>query len=387
MKRRPDLPDAGAISAMLADRIDALILALGLDGRAVGGGRWEGMAPWPSQDTGPKLSIRLRGTPGQWIHWTSALAGDALDLVAAVLGNGTKNRSEAMKWAIRWLDLLPAESESEADRLARIEANRRRAAEAKARQDRAAAEHRRQVKAMRKRAHALWLEAKPPAPGDGVWEYLAGRGIDLAVWRERCGRLPGAIRAIPSLMHEDEETGEETHWPCMATMLTFPDGSVAAVHLTWVDPSQPGKKAPVNPPRRIWPSPLDDESGVGSSAAIHRGKGGKSKADTPPDTDLVVVCEGMEDALTLALLFPEARVEAAGSLAMLARWAVPACAKEVRVAGDRDWKEAAQKALDRAVVAIAGAGKPTGKIWAPEPFKDWNEALMELGPKLIGGRC
>jgi Toprim domain len=105
------------------------------------------------------------------------------------------------------------------------------------------------------------------------------------------------------------------------------------------------------------------------------------KAD--PASELVVVCEGVEDALSLALLFPHARVEAAGSLSLFASWQVPASAHSVRIAGDRDWdKPQAVKALEGACLAIAnqaGAGVAVGLFYPPAGFKDWNEALCAQG--------
>jgi hypothetical protein len=371
----PKGPDPAALSAMLANRIADVIAALGVDGRA-SHGRFTAIAPWPSDDKEAKLSIRLRGTPGQWIHWTSGMKGDALDLVAAVLdGSGGKDRKAAVRWALDFLGLADRPGEDAAARAARRAHADAMAAQARQRAAAQEAAARKALARDRGVAHARWLDAKPLAPGDAGWIYLTARGVDPA----RLARPPGALRLAERFAHVDETTGEETIWPCLMSAMTLIDGRFGALHMTWLDPSRPGRKAPVTPARRMWPSPLDADAG-GAAIRLARGRSGLPVLRAPERSDLVVVCEGVEDGLSLALLFPDARVEAAGSLSLFGHWRPPACAREVRVAGDRDWDKPQAEALLRSsvakIAARAGPAVKTGLIWPPENFKDWNEALM-----------
>jgi hypothetical protein len=357
------------INSMLADRMEEVIAALGIEGK-VRGGRFEAMAPWPHSDKSEKLSIALRKTPGAWIHWTSGFKGNAFDLVAAVLhGGGSKDRKRAYAWSLNFLGLQTPRNESEQARQVRLDTHQRQVAAAKQAQMERQAKERKKLEGDRARAKALWLEAARLAPSDPVWKYLAARGIDLA----KFPRLPGAIKVLASHDHTCEQSGEVTTWPCMISAMTLPDGSFGGIHRTWIDPDRPGKKALVTGSRKMWPSV------IGSAIRLSRGQSGKPHAQVPDNSDLVVVCEGIEDGLSIAMRQPQARVEAAGALSLLLHYQPLPCTRELRIAADRDWdKPQAMQLLDDACARLARmlAPKPVGRIYAPAPFKDFNEALM-----------
>ena len=92
-------------------------------------------------------------------------------------------------------------------------------------------------------------------------------------------------------------------------------------------------KAPVTPNKKIWPS--------FTGAAIHlaRGETGLPAEDAVKRgmVDRLLICEGIEDGLSVALAAPELRVWAAGTLGNLAHVKIPDCCHEVIVAADNDW--------------------------------------------------
>lgn len=373
----PRGPAPSDVSAMLAGQIEAVIAALGLEGQR-SANRFRFMAPWPNSDTRPKVDCYVTGArTGAWIHWTSDLRGDALDLVAAVLdGGGRKDRTrgDAYIWALNFLGLATPKNEGAADKARREEAQRQRILAAQQQRAAAEADARRELAEDRRRARGQWLAGVPLSPGDPVWTYLAARGIDLL----SLPRLPGALRWMMA-DHVDGD-GELTSWPCMLAAMTLADGTFGCLHRTWIDPNRPGKKAPIEASRKMWPSPLDDAMG-GAAIRLSRGASGKPVMKAEPKSELVVVCEGVEDGLSLAMLFPEARVEAAGALSLFQSWPIPASAREVRIAADRDWdKPQAVKALERASQALrqgAPEGVKVGLIYPPDGYKDWNDALMD----------
>jgi hypothetical protein len=376
-------PTAADLARVLNDRSEAVAAALGLSPVRKAGDKLVYEAPWDAGRDG-KLWLRVSGSrAGQWIDFRDPdrLKGDVFDLIACVLGGGMKDRKAAWRWAMDFLGFGQRHGESEEARAARQE--RLAAAVAGARV--ASEKRERQAKAQlardRQRCHGLWLAGQPlgheSAGPQAVRAYLAARGIDVNVLADPArpggGRLPGAIRAMAACDHHCDETGEVTSWPAMLTLMTLADGKPGCLHRTWIDPARPGQKAPVSAPRKMWPS------STGAASRLARGASGKPATSAAPSSDLVLVCEGVEDGLSLSLICPEARVEAAGSLPGLLSWQVPDSAREVRVCADRDWNnDKARALLDRAVAGIAGrapAGCKIGVVWPPEPFQDWNDAL------------
>lgn len=351
--------DAGDLSRLLADDIEGVVAKLAIDVKHRVGRKLECFAPWDSHHK-PKLEIELHPRPGKWNEWIGGLYGDALDLVACTLGNGTKDRRAAYRWALEYLGL-----QGDIDQAAWERRRAQAAANAAARE----AEATQALERNRRRAKAAWLRARPLAPGDVGWTYLQARGIDL----RELPRMPRAVRLALTEEWWDPATGSLEHvGPALCSAMILADNSFGSLHRVWIDPSRAGEKADVDPPRKMWPESM--------GAAIHlwRGASGLSvrQAAEKGLKEPVVVCEGVEDGLSLALMAPELRIIAAGSLPGLLSLQPPACAERLVIAADNDWgKPQAQALLDRACARLKGEfGLRVFLARSPEG-KDFNDLL------------
>lgn len=96
---------AGDIARLLAERVEALVRDL-LPGGHREGHEWR--CGSVQGEAGHSLGVHLTGAKrGIWCDFSTGQRGDTLDLVAAVLG---LSKSEAIKWAKRWLGLADGEA-------------------------------------------------------------------------------------------------------------------------------------------------------------------------------------------------------------------------------------------------------------------------------------
>lgn len=313
---------------------------------------------------------------GRWRDFATGQHGDLLDLIALNLGCDLK---EALREARGFLGLQSDAPEDVARRKAAAERALRLAEEAKAKD----AEAR---EGWRKKAVALWLEARERIAGTPVEFYLRDeRGIDLAA----LGRQPRALRFHPDCYYRhviaaethDPETGEviparviEGRFPAMLAIINDAQGRPVACHRTWLQ-FRGGRwqKADVPKAKKV----LGDYAG----GAIHLWsgigpKGGKGKrlAEAEPGSH-VFLSEGIEDALSCVMALPDARVLAAISLSNFAAVALPPTIAEVTLIADQDEGAQAQEALAKAIAAHAKAGRRV-RVWKnAEGGKDLNDAL------------
>jgi hypothetical protein len=114
----------------------------------------------------------------------------------------------------------------------------------------------------------------------------------------------------------------------------------------------------------------------GSVIRVARGPSNLKVEDAAEAPALVGITEGIEDALTMAIAGPEARVWAATSLSNLASVPVSLpCVAGVVVAQDNDWnKPQAQAAFDQAIAKLEGSGKPV-VVMRSHHGKDLNDLL------------
>ena len=302
-------------------------------------------------EPGRSLAVHLTGSKaGVWCDFATGEAGDALDLVAEAHFAGDKK--QAFRWAVSWLGLDGRDPGAFR--------KTRRALERPAYTDAPD----REAEGKRRAAMALWLEASPELRHSEVDHYLRGRGIDLA----RLNRAPRAIRCHRGLRNPENDV----LYPAMVTAITGPDGQIAGIHRTWLQRQPDGRvlKAPLDYPKRTL--------GPYKSSAIRlgRGAGGKSLKKAAAGSS-AVLCEGIEDGLSIALACPELRVLAAISLYNLRNVALPPEIEEVVIYADNDPAPKEQAALERAIqtfvnqgrrvrVARSPIGKDANDLWRAE---------------------
>ena len=287
--------NAAAVAAALALRIEPLCRSVLPGGRRVG-------AEWTCGDLsgapGRSLKVRLCGDKaGLWSDFAEGIAGDALDLVAAIRGKG---KAEALRWARTWLG--------------------QKASPVEARSPMGASSIRGSLADRRLRAaRRLWDEAEP-TEGSLVEVYLAERGLTLDA-------LPSDLRFAPACRHPGG-----SRWPAMIAAVRDPSGRFVGVHRTDLTPSG-SDKAPIVPARAAL--------GKMRGAGVHLGV----------IEDEAVVAEGIESALAGSLLTngtPALGALGASGLRNLILPALPRAAHVLIFAdGDRAGREATQSAKQR----------------------------------------
>jgi hypothetical protein len=307
---------------------------------------------------------------GRWNDFATGHHGDLIDLIALSLG---LSLSDAVREARAFLGLQTRDPA--AVRAQEAAAARARARRAEAERDAAAEAERRA-----KQAEAIYLSATAGLLGTPVERYLAGRGIDLRALP--C--LPGAIRYHAGLHHQaetvDPETGEVTtaraRLPGMVAAIVGRLGRIVAVHRTYLAIGADGQwqKAALPSAKKV----LGDYRG--GSIRLSNGIGPRGGRDVPlaqcrPGTR-VYIAEGIETALSVVALLPDARVLACISLSNMGAVLLPPNVAEVVLLSDGDQNDQARAAFDAAVQAHAKAGR-TVRVWRSEvPGEDLNDALQ-----------
>ena len=337
--------DAGDIARLLAGRVQALAGEL-LPGGVRDGQEWR--AGSIAGEKGRSLAVRLTGSKaGVWADFCSGERGDLLDLVAACRCGG--DIKVAMVWASAWLGLdgaspLPRQApppvRPKADSVPDSEALGRRDA-----------------------ALRLFLAARAELRGTPAEAYLAGRGISLA----ELGRQPRCLRFHPAL--HNRESGKE--WPAMVAAITGADGDHVATHRTWLHQTEAGQwtKAPLRDAK------MTLGSYAGGAIRLWRGASGLPLAKARPD-EAVILAEGIETALSIAIACPEMRVLSAVSLSNMAAIKLPPAIRTVIIGADNDGADnhAAARALQRAIDRFAAEGRAV-RIARPDGVKDFNDLL------------
>ncbi|OUJ17129.1 toprim domain-containing protein [Acetobacter sp. DsW_063] len=337
--------DAATLAGLLGERVMALAPELLPHGRR-DGSEWR--CGSLAGEKGQSLGVRLTGPRrGVWADFSSGEKGDALDLVAAALFAG--NRRDAMDWARRWLGLgdgpVPEpmrRSISEKVNTSDADEQRRRAA-----------------------ARRLWHEAPAGIAGTPVEAYLAGRGIDM----RSLGRAPGALRFHPAVW-----CGEvRRSLPAMLAAICAPNGKQVAVHRTWLAQSHSGswRKAELATPKKVI------GGFAGGCIRLWRGESGKSLS-MAENGESVILAEGIETGLSVALACPERRVLCAVSLGNMASVILPDAITEIIIAADNDSGNAtARKALDAACRQFIGQGRAVRVAMPNTEGRDWNDVIRE----------
>ena len=332
---------------------------------------------------GGSLVVNVRGThAGLWRDYAGTESGDMLDLIEQSQGLGGKGAAVAMakewlgiqdEWQARGAAPDPVEQARRAAELARVKAERQRK-DAEERQ------------AKIKGARALYLAGDAKGiGGTPVEQYLQGRGLDVGT----LGRWPGALRFHAEVWNADERCKV----PAMLAPVYLHDGLHVATHRTWLQPDA----------RRGWMK-LDSKCPKkvlgpmwGGFIPINKGASGKPMR-TMPEDEPVYITEGIEDALVVRMVRPEARIICAISLGNVGAVVLPPQAKRLVIVADRDDNEAAIAALERSIAQQQARGLQVRLTMPPVGFKDLNAWLlaglrkqavrtMKGGPSTSSGRA
>lgn len=342
----------GDIAAMLNDRAEALARELFPNG-IKDGVEWR--VGSLAGEKGRSLAIRIGGGRlGVWSDFAGGVGGDALDLVAQALFGGDKK--DAVAWAKDWLGID--------DSSPRPAPRRPAPPPAKAGDDNQTS----------RAAYAIWLAASDSIFGTPAEAYLAGRGIDFDLLKSAAGRgrILSALRFHDNLWNAESRR----HWPALVAAVHGRDGRIVAVHRTWfrVDGGLVAK-APLTAAKMT----LGRYRDRGGCIRLWRGAGGQPLAKAAAGSD-VLICEGIEDALTLAMAKPDRRVLCGISVSSFKNIQLPAAVTTVVLGVDNDPPGSkAADAVDKAVAAFQAQGRTVRIARPPAGFKDFNEVLMKGG--------
>lgn len=303
-------------------------------------------------ERGRSMRVNIEGPKaGIWQDFASPEhTGDVIDLVCQVRCGG--NMANAVKWLRGWLAI---------EDLDRTQFEQRRKQAKKATEQRAKQEET-ERKERAGKALGLWLYAEKEVLGTPVDDYLFNRGIDL----RRLGRQPGALRFHPNLW-----CGEANNrLPAMVWAVAHPILKHCSTHRTWLQCIEGDwVKAKVPNAKKSY------GSFAGGSIPVWRGASGKSLS-AAPEGEAVVITEGVEDALSIALACPERRILCAVSLGNMRNVLLPDQIGTVILAADNDSDPQAQAAFRKAELAHIEAGRDVRIARSPSG-KDFNDLLQE----------
>lgn len=314
-------------------------------------------------EAGSSMAIHLEGLrAGVWADFSDANAkGDALDLVAQTLFRGDKKH--AVAWSRAWLGLDGKDPAALAVTRRAVEQREKKTAD--------------DSKRRAKSAFALWLNAWERLKGTPVDRYLKGRAIDL----DLLGRQPRALRYVPALEYwQPRDDGGEPdslgRFPAMVAAIVDAQGRTIAVHRTYLQALGDGRVVKADVPNAK--KTLGDYRG--GCIRLWRGVDEDGRPGRPLNEALpgsaVVVTEGIEDGLSIAIAEPAYRVLVGISLSNMANLKLPAAIATVILAKQNDKPgSAAAKAFDQVVAHFAEDGRTVLIAAPPASVKDANDLL------------
>lgn len=346
---------------------------------APGGGPVDGTGRYwtnnPARDNTSKSSFYVSTCGdyvGRWRDEVLGTHGDMLDLIEMVLGC---DRKEALAEAKRFLGMVDETPEARKIRL-------QQEAKAWQRQETDAADAAVKRAQRGRDAQAMYLASQADLTGTPVAGYLAGRAIGL----DRLGRTPNTLRYHPNLhyYYRDKKTGEviQGDHPAMVAAIYSgwnEDGAppeFLGVHKTYLQQDEAGNWIKLRVPKAklLWGNKKHGYIRIWTGTGPRGGKG-VSLNKAPPGSRLYIA-EGIEDALSMAVLNPSARVAAAIDLGNIQFMRLPPNISEVVIIADNDPDPQQMRPIDQAVAAFEGQGRKVS-LWRNEyGGKDLNDALM-----------
>ena len=303
-------------------------------------------------EAGGSLGVNLSGRrAGWWADFAADHRGRGLlSLIAAVVCNG--DFREAIKFARAWL----GQDHHRAGAYARMVERRPRDASEPAVD-------------FRDIARKIFFTAHSGLISTPVEGYLSGRAIRVG----DLPRRPHFLRYAPRLLHKPTNRT----FAGMVAAIVDETGRFLALHRTFLSVGPDGivHKAPVAKPKMVLgPS-------QGGVIPVWPGTDGAAWPNITPG-EKVAVTEGIEDALSVAVLLPHWRVIAAGFVGNMAKVILPPGIGKVVIAAQNDPLFNARGkvhetlcALDEAVRHFRRQGVEVG-ITRPPSGKDFNDYLQ-----------
>ena len=166
--------------------------------------------------------------------------------------------------------------------------------------------------------------------------------------------------------------------PCLVACMVAPDGVHVATHRTWLGRDRHGAwvkadGAELGVPRGSAKKVLGKSGGA--FVPIAKGASGKSMGELARP-EAVYVTEGIEDALTVSMAKPDARVIAGYSLRNLGMIQFPATIATIVVVADRDDGQREIDALETAIARQQARGHRVQIVMPPVGVKDINAWLL-----------
>ena len=345
-------PSPDDLKRHLAVRIRSLAQAIIPDGK-LDGSEWVGTGP-----DGAKWGVVVKGIKaGCYQNFGSGAGGfSGLGLIRDAVTDGDPRRAYA--WALKFLGdavLLPQRMTSVPAKPVRLS---RPDAEPEAQSG--------DVTGLR-----LYLAAQPFTWDTPPGCYLQARGITP----ERVTAPLRALRFHPTCWQSDVQR----HMPAMLAAVIDPDPAVSggrhlAVHRTYLalDPAGVWRKAPVGRPKKVI------GRYAGGVIPLTRGASGLPLMRAP-EGDAALIAEGIENALTASIWFPELRALAAVAVANLAHITLPPAIADIMLIRDRDGEnEAVMESRDRAIVRWTAEGRAVSLWEPPEGSKDANDYWQDV---------
>ncbi|WP_425441072.1 DUF7146 domain-containing protein [Sphingomonas rubra] len=191
------------------------------------------------------------------------------------------------------------------------------------------------------RVRAIYAAAVPI--GGPSEAYLIGRGLrPVPAWT----RLRAALLRYPG-------AGEH---PAIVAPVTGASGALEGIQRTFL--TADGRKLSVRDPK----------------LSLGRVGGGAIRLAEPAAE--LLLCEGLEDGLSLARELPGASVWAAPGAGMLVAMCLPPIVSSVIIAADND--AAGEQAARRSAEGFASEGRQVRIMRPNPPFKDWNDQLRGI---------
>jgi hypothetical protein len=195
-------------------------------------------------------------------------------------------------------------------------------------------------------ARRIWAEARDPR-GSPVAHYLASRGITTSP-------LPPSLRWAPRCPHPSR-----IYLPAMLARIDNIDGELIGIHRTFLRSDGSGK-ADIEPAKAML--------GRAAGAAVHL-------AELHPDQPLIIA-EGVESALA-AMGLTQWPAWAALSSIGISKMILPAEARDIVIAVDRDRSGVGERAARRAAGRWFGEGRRVRLVIPDRIGADPNTLLIE----------